>query len=273
MRALKTLAVGALASAALATSAAAATLEWQGTLSLPFRTLPSFEITGTGVATVNGSGGWGHLSTLRLAGGLTGIATVPITDPENSHLLTATVRARLGTGTFAAISGGEPLTSNALPVPGGWKICVLFPGCGNYLVIPFTGDGTRGVGVGGTVTIFSKGISGPAFTLAGAPWTIGVASVTGVSTANGGTATLTAAGFAHGPASATSSTAALSGVVQFVTPVRAKGLHGIYRSDFEWVPPFVKLRLRFIPEPGLSLLLGSGVADLLLLARRRARSS
>jgi hypothetical protein len=270
MRALSALAVGALAGALLATSAVAATLEWEGTLSFPFRTRPSFEITGTGVATVNGSAGLGHLNTLRLAGGLTGTTTIPLTDPEQPVVLTMTPSARLGTGTLAPISGGGPLTSNTLPVPGTWKACILFPGCGNWITFPLTSNGTRGVGLGGVIKLIAKSVT--QFTLVGAPWTIGVASVTGLPTENGGIETVTAQGFAHGPASATSSTAALSGVIQFVTPVRSAGFAGPFVRDFEWVSPFVTLRLRFIPEPEMLLLLGTGVALLLLLGRGRFRS-
>ncbi len=269
MRVRSALAAGALMGAALATSAVAATLEWEGTLSFPFRTLPSFEITGTGVATVNGSGGLGHLNTLRLAGGLTGSTTMLFTDPKQPTVRTMTPSARLGTGTLAPISGGGPLTVNTLPVPGTWKACMLFPGCGNWHTYPLTSNGTRGVGLGGVIKLIAKSVT--QFTLVGAPWTIGVASVTGLSTENGGTTTVTAQGFAHGPASATSSTAALSGVVQFVTPVRSAGFAAPFVRDFEWVSPFVTLRLRFIPEPEMLLLLGSGVAALLLFGRKRMR--
>ncbi len=43
--------------------------------------------------------------------------------------------------------------------------------------------------------------------------------VTGIPTANGGFSTSSRFGFAHGPASATSSTALISGVLQLVTPI------------------------------------------------------
>jgi hypothetical protein len=270
MRALAALAAGVLVGATLATSAFAATLEWQGTLSFPFRTLPSFEVTGTGVATVNGSGGRGHLNTLRLAGGLTGSTTIPLTDPHHPTLVTLWPAAQLGTGTLAPISGGGPLTSNTLPVHGNGKLCVLFPGCGNYLPIPLTLMGKAGVGLGGIIQVGTLS-KGPAFSIVGAPWTIGVASVTEVPTENGGTTTVTAQGFAHGPASGTSSTAALSGVIQLVTPIK---LIPAYRfpEGADILPLFGILKLRFIPEPEMLLLLGWGAAALLLFGRRRFRS-
>jgi hypothetical protein len=255
--------------AALATSAVAGTLEWEGTLSFPFRTLPSFEITGTGVATVNGSGGWGHLNTLRLAGGFTGSTTIPLTDPLHPTLISLRPTAQLGTGTLAPISGGGPLTSNTLPVHGNWKVCVFFPGCGNYIPIPLTLTGKAGVGLGGAIQVgwFSKG---PVFSIVGAPWTIGVASVTEVPTENGGSTTVTAQGFAHSPASGTSSTARLSGVIQLVTPIKLIPVYN-FPEGADILPLFGVLKLRFIPEPEMLLLLGWGAAGLLLLGRSRMR--
>jgi len=76
-------------------------------------------------------------------------------------------------------------------------------------------------------------------------------------------------GFAHGPASGTTSTAQPSGVLQLVTPnqVRTNLALGSSRK----VAILGELLVRFIPEPGLLVLLGSGVAGLLLLGRSRIR--
>ncbi len=141
------------------------------------------------------------------------------------------------------------------------KLCILFPGCGNYLPIPLTVGGTKGMGIGGstfTVNTFAGG--GIKFTLQGAPWKIGVASI---STDLG---TVTRQGFAHGPASNTSSTALPSGVVQFVTPlVMATNL----APPDTIVPIFGVLRLHFVPEPGATLQLAVGVAFLTLMGHRR----
>jgi hypothetical protein len=75
--------------------------------------------------------------------------------------------------------------------------------------------------------------------------------------------TATVAGFAHGPASGTSSTAALGGVIQLVTPatVTAQGTTK--------VPVFTALRLHFVPEPAMVVLLASGVGALAWLGSRR----
>ena len=139
-------------------------------------------------------------------------------------------------------------------------------------------SGPAGAGIGGLITLntFSKG-GGIRFSIVGTPWTRGAAVITGVPnritlTQNGVitsrftiTETRTVSGFAHGPASASSSTAKLGGVIQFVTPTELL-------SNLEPPTPiFTILKLHVIPEPSLILLLGSGVAGLVLLGRSRIR--
>ncbi len=215
----------------------------------------------------------------------------------------------LGRGTFAPISGGGPLTDNQLTnadIPGAprFKQCFLFPGCSAYLPIPISLGG-EGAGIGGLITIntFSKG-AGLKLSIVGTPWTLGAAIIAGVpnritTTPNGGITnsffkqgqfppavpcgqnnvggcvrqtiltTRTVSGFAHGPASATASTTALlSGVVQLVTPT-AITTSLAPPNDFN--STFTILTLHFVPEPGLVLLLSSGVAGLVLLGRHRMR--
>ena len=74
-------------------------------------------------------------------------------------------------------------------------------------------------------------------------------------------------GFAHGPVSG-SSTAAVGGVLQVVTPVRVETTQDPPNARI--ANPAI-LRLHFIPEPGLLLLLGAGVAGLVLLGHHRMR--
>ncbi len=213
----------------------------------------------------------------------------------------------LGQGTLAPISGGGTLTDNQLtgaanPMPVRFKWCALFPGCLAYIRMPFTENGTRGAGIGGVITVdnFDKG-AGLEFTIMGAPWTLGTAVITGIpnritltpnglivsSFFKGMTPTVpcgednaggctrftvprteTQSGFVHGPASNTTTTALLSGVIQFVTPTEV---------STSLAPPnnllqvFSTITIHFIPEPGLVLLLGSGVAGLALLGRHRMR--
>ena len=71
-------------------------------------------------------------------------------------------------------------------------------------------------------------------------------------------------GFAHGPASATTTTAKEGGVVQLVTPIRMT-------SGFTVAPIGIiaTLRVVLVPEPGTALLLGTGVIALAWMGRRR----
>jgi hypothetical protein len=79
--------------------------------------------------------------------------------------------------------------------------------------------------------------------------------------------TWTAQGWAHAPVSTTTSTAQPSGVVQLVTPNQVMTNQQLGSNEKQG--SFVILAIRFIPEPGPLLLLGSGVAGLVLLGRRR----
>jgi hypothetical protein len=263
-------------------------VEWSGTLTVKMPLagdLPPFVHLGTGVATVNGSAGAiGHINTIQWHEGLTYTGgnnvpeMIPLTDPDNPTLVTLRATGlRLGTITFNGIGNGPPLGSKNTGIPPGrMKMCILFKnGCLSYIPIPFaTPSGNVGIGVGGLFTVnpYSKA-GGFILSLQGAPWTIGLASIKNVTTEtpNGifTTYTKTIQGFVHGPASLTSTAAAISGVIQVVTPVLVETSLGAPDTlNAGWV----EVRLQFIPEPRLLLLLGSGVAGLLLLGRSRSRS-
>jgi hypothetical protein len=277
----------------LAGGSRAATLAWEGSsrISLVTSLNKATVFPGTGVATVNGSGGLGALTKLAQAGGVKtttatmppfdyptphgggiwGTTTLPLTDPENSTLISLIGTAHLGGGTFTGISGGAINGNATRPVPGRAKVCILLPGCGSYIPVPFSkNNGATGIGVGGTVTAntFSNG-PGLKVSVIGRPWTIGVSSVADVETkghVESGTTFTT--GFIHGPASNTNSAAQASGVVQYVTAsVVLTSLDP--PNDRQAQVAFA--RFKFIPEPGLLLLLGSGITGLLLLGRSRMR--
>ena len=76
-------------------------------------------------------------------------------------------------------------------------------------------------------------------------------------------------GFAHGPSSNTSSTANPSGVVQLITPMQV--VTNLTTGSNQKIALFGFLTIHFVPEPGMLLLLGSGVAGLVLLGRHRMR--
>jgi hypothetical protein len=118
------------------------------------------------------------------------------------------------------------------------------------------------MGVGGTQTV----PGGVALTMYHAPWTIGQPVMT-IHTPNTTVTTPSLpGGFAHGPASLTSSTALPGGALQLVTVSK---VHTSLTGAFPEFPMLSILKLHFIPEPGTLLLLGSGVAGLAVLGRRR----
>ncbi|MDJ0848366.1 MAG: hypothetical protein QNK04_08320 [Myxococcota bacterium] len=266
--------------------AGAAPLNWSGTSKGYLAEFPPIVTTGGGVATINGSAGLGHIDSLRLAGSRGGVsadvATLLVTDPDtlgNSIAAILYIGVGGGTGTFAPVSGAvqstTALTQNVLPVPGVSRICLVSTICNDFLDLIFTeqtvnGD-TIGIGVGGLLTV--GGDSPIKISLQAAPWTLKTVSVLDqiLTTGKVNTETIarTYAGFVHDPASGTTSTAQPSGVVQLVTPSQIKT--NLPFGTAEVQSSAITLRIHFIPEPGLILLLGSGVVGLVLLGRSRSR--
>lgn len=241
----------AVASLALAGQAHASVTAFSGSLAVQIATLPPIATGGTGNATLNGSGGLGHLSSVALAGGEFGpvTVTVPVTDPAVFPI--AGVKAlgiKNGAGSFAL--GGK------MPVKGSANVC-LFGACSTSpsanVAVPFTLGGTRGVGIGGGPIKVKGAVN---VTVIGQPWTVNTAAI----------GTVTVMGFAHGPASGGSSSAAAnSGVLSLVTPVFISTNIGASAV----IPGFGFLNLHFIPEPGTLLLLAAGVTGLGILGRKR----
>jgi len=225
---------------------ARATVEqFSGVLGIQLATLPPVPIVGTGFATINGSGPGGHINTLQLSASPFNTAgfVLPVTDPAAAPIAGLVLTAHNGAGNFSLPGGG------VMPVIGVTKVC-LFASCfaspPANLVVPLTP-----VGQGGAATVATL----VNITAIGAPWTTGVAAV--------GTVGIT--GFRHGAASGTSSTGLLSGQIRLVTPVFVS----TNISASAVVPVFGVLDLHFIPEPGTLLLLGSGVAGLVMIGRSK----
>ncbi len=252
-------------------SAHAATLDFTGTLRIHiggwryYGGDPAYlTVAGGGTASVNASGGGIHLTSLALPGGSFGPSTVtapwPAVNSVNSLVLTLTQNL---SGSFSGISGGPP-GGGAMGLSGIAKVCLLFAPC-PYANIPLPltpTAGGAGFGIGGTRTTPGA----VAVTLQHAPWTIGQPVMT-IHTPNSNvTSPLLPAGFAHGPASLTSSTAQLSGALQLVTVSK---VFTSLTGGLPEMPLIGILTLSFIPEPGTLLLLGSAVPALAVFGRRR----
>ena len=98
-----------------------------------------------------------------------------------------------------------------------------------------------------------------------APWTLRTATVP-IETTAGATVEVYSTGWVHGAASFTTSTALTGGTLSVVTPVRVT-------SDLPLeLGGFGRMTLRFVPEPGLLLLLASGLLGLLILGHKRMQS-
>jgi hypothetical protein len=243
--------------------------------------------TATGIATIHtSSSASSHLSTITAAGpspflpDLSLNTTISVTDPTaapiTSVILTS-IRGRpdLQGGILGNISGAIAnsnlgILPNTIPSTGGVTICLLVAGipCAGQLslVVGATSAGAQiGGGVGGILTI--GGLGAIRVSVLGAPYTVKTLSAVN-RTENGSFDLFSEHGFAHGPASLTSSTAATSGVLQVVT---ANHTTVIGPGDGDISGNISRILTHFVPEPGLLLLFGSGAVGTALLGRKRIR--
>jgi hypothetical protein len=250
---------------------------WNQT-SLQFSNLGNATATAsaTGVATVHTSSSFSsHLSTLSLASGVSLVTAVQVTDPTQAPILDVVfdVRQRpdLQGGVFG-FTGGGGVSPNTLPMSGMVTLCLideLVPCVGQlHLPLGATASGNWiGHGVGGILTV--GGTGSIRISMLGAAYTIATVSVP-FRTENGGIEVATARGFAHGPFSATSSSAQTSGVIQLVTATR---IHTEGSGDMDLAGSISTslIHLVHIPEPGRLTLLLSGAGLLTLLGWRKNR--
>jgi hypothetical protein len=275
MRKLSGIALGALLAVGIAGTASAATLTYTGTLIFGLATLPSG--TGAGSGTIQAVTVTGHLSNLTFVGGEVGpISTsLPVTSSATVRSVRLTGIQNVD-GTITGISGGPPLGSGEMGFQGMAKICLVLGNC-NLVNVPVPLSptiGGAGMGIGGTqlltASVHTPGTytTPPAvkLTMQHNPWTIGVPSMTVHSPDSAVTSPAFPSGFAHGPASATT-TAQASGVVQLVTATK---VFTSLTGAFPELPVFSILTLHFVPEPSTPLLLGAVGVTLVILGRRRS---
>jgi hypothetical protein len=258
------------AATSCASAADAALMAFEGTVSVAFigASLPEVSLTGAGVAEVNSGGADIALNTLRLAGGgIDGTQSAVVTDPEIAPMIDSVqLQAALGAGTlspFTATTVSQPyLIQNQIPIGGTLRLCLLFAGCPQSLDVPLTANsGLTGLGVGGWIV---EGTLSSRLSVDFVPWTVGTAWIP-ITTASGAMLSLPTVGWVHGPLSFAGSTALTGGALQLVSPMRV--FTPLLASQA--LPVAATLRLRFVPEPGVAWLLGSGAVGLFLIGRKR----
>jgi hypothetical protein len=244
----------------------AASMSWEGTISVSLSSSHVLSVESSGEAVVIDNGNGFTLQTLRPVGDSFGTDTVFLTDPEVPTIVALRLEAGVGFGTLAPFDPLAPLsqsqlTKNTLPLYGTLKLCILSNACSAYVPIPLASlSFGAAVGVGGLVTI---GPGGSRVSVEAAPWTLREAAVT-VETPSGSTFQFVTSGSAHGPYSFTGSTALTGGQLSLVTPMLIES----NQLDAS-TPAFARLTLRFVPEPGRLLLLAAGVVGLWILSTIR----
>lgn len=290
---------------AAATPSAAEPLNWQGTVHVSMFGFAEHSFAGHGMAVANPAspgllpflqsvrffrcppgGGAGPCST----GGLSGDFTTPLpgTAPSIGPL---SVDFELGTGTLVFSQQGQAVDASLLPLRGVARICFLGSCSGAPIEFPLDAlqPGARviapptwsapssllGVGAGGTI---GKSHPSAQVSIQAAPWTVQTATATlhlFSTTPSGSVRTITPTLLVQtvgerprGPYGFANSAAWPGGGFSLVTPQVAWT-----DQQFGTTIPsgFWRVDIRFVPEPGPALLLGSGALGLLARARLRRR--
>jgi hypothetical protein len=271
-------ALGALAVFA-AGGAGATAMSVEATLTVEYGLTDPVSLNGVGVVSANAVAGGDRLVSLR-------VGPIDYGDSDRVLFTTPSVTSLVKSYDLQGVSGRRgfffdlshattspaKLTKNTLPIAGIARICLLTSGCisGLTLEADLSQNGTRGVGIGGTITAsFSLSPTPLELSFHHAPWQLAPATLL-QSTANG-IVTAMATGYARGPLSNTSTAAKIGGTIQLITPSQVYTL-GVPGGHSDTQALFTRLTLNFVPEPRLLLLLGPGVVGLAVLGRRRMRS-
>lgn len=234
--------------AAVEAPARAAEMPFRGTFDVLFGPFPvTLTVEGAGVATLNANGAVGALTSLQLPSGA--FHATALDFPGTGAISQIRVTASNGPGSFTGLTPGGG--GGVMPIRGLVKFCILAT-CDlatNVLTLPLDP-----IGAGGTARA-----TGPlVITVEGMPWTKGTTTISTTF------AVTVLQGFAHGPLSNTTSTAAPGGVLELVTPaVVHTNIAGL-----EELNGFAALRVQFVPEPASAALLAAGLALLAIGARR-----
>ena len=240
----------------VAGTAHAATQPFTGTIDIFLSTLLPVELTGTGVATVNGTNALGHLTALQLPQSPFSLTpfVLPVTDTGVFPIAGVQLTAHNAVGNFGAGGGGVGIGNGTvankfggqMPINGFAKVC-LFASCSaavSNLSVPLDV-----VGQGGSAQV----VGAVNLTVIGAPWTTGTAAV--------GTITR------MGSAAPASNTGATGGNLKLVTPIFISTNVG----PSAVVPAFGVMTIAFTPEPGTFAALGAAFLTLVAMGLSRRR--
>lgn len=213
-------------------------------ISFQFMTMPPAVLSATGAT---GSSTSNLAANLDPGNAFDGTATATTPNPVNGVITKLSVKftggnaAALFTGPAPSSVGGAARISGVASLYGlGLKL----------LDVP--------VALGVPDTIVKSG-GGVITTVVNAPWTAGIAMITGPTANRGGTVMATRTG-------ANALTPGGAGELLLVTPVK------IVTNITGTLPTFAFLRLTYVPEPSTITLLGFGVAGLAALGRARTRA-
>lgn len=293
MRKLLGIAVAAAFAIGMAAPANAATVPFTGALYLQIGTLPAIPAPGGGVATINGSGGLGPITSLALPAGA--FATSLVAPVPNAFPIIQIALPTFANGPINLAAGGGCTAGHAnVSCPGtglagfggiqGTAFVGVFSTHGpGSTVLPVANLAVPLAVAGGGSTVTTVGL-GIYVKVSGAGWTTGTANVYNPTAPNlthlpytihnplsvflvasssvpygyGSTATFMGSG--------TTMSGAATDTLTLVSPVQI-----FNTATGAFIPSLASITIHLVPEPGTLLLLGSGIAGLALYGRRRMR--